>query len=373
MRKNKIRPRLLMIAPLPPPVHGSAMVTKYIKDSELINSKFNLDWVNLSTSRSMNEIGKRNPKKIFRFLGAYIKTFWKLISSHYDACYLAITCHGPGFLKDAPFALLCRLFGNRIIIHQHNKGMSKDANKPIYKFLLRSVYKKAKVILLSERLYPDISSIVDHSQVVICPNGIPETEVGIHNDNSIPRILFLSNLIKSKGVTTLLDACQILKKEGYKFTCNFVGGETQEITKEIFESEVKSRGLDHIVSDKSTYISYLGRKYGEDKNKIIAQSDIFVFPTTYHNECFPVVLLEAMQQSKAIITTQEGGIPDIVPDGECGIIVHDNTPETLAKKIALLIDNPSLRQELGRNAYKRYKECLTLGSFEKNILSALMP
>lgn len=59
--------RVLFIAPLPPPVHGSAMMTQYIKDSSVINEVFDTDWINLSTSRRMDEIGKKSPVKIWRF------------------------------------------------------------------------------------------------------------------------------------------------------------------------------------------------------------------------------------------------------------------------------------------------------------------
>ncbi len=51
-----------MIAPLPPPVHGSAMMTQYIKDSGIINNAVEMDWVNLSTSRSLDEIGRKSIK-----------------------------------------------------------------------------------------------------------------------------------------------------------------------------------------------------------------------------------------------------------------------------------------------------------------------
>ena len=53
-----MKQKVLFIAPLPPPVHGSAMVSQYIKDSRVVNEAFDCDFVNLSTSRSMEEIGK---------------------------------------------------------------------------------------------------------------------------------------------------------------------------------------------------------------------------------------------------------------------------------------------------------------------------
>ena len=166
--------KILFIAPLPPPVHGSAMVSQYIKESRVVNEAFDCDFVNLSTSRSMEEIGKGGIKKLFRFVAAYFEVLWKLITHRYDLCYLAITCHGMGFLKDAPFVLLCKLFGRKVVLHQHNKGLSRDVERWPYRWLMPLVYRNTTVMLLSWHLYEDISAVVKREQVVVCANGIPE-------------------------------------------------------------------------------------------------------------------------------------------------------------------------------------------------------
>lgn len=351
-------PRILFIVPLPPPVHGSAMVSQYIKDSNHIKREFDGDFVNLSTSRSIEEIGKGSVAKIFRFLGAYFIVFIKLLLKKYDLCYLAITCHGIGFLKDAPFVLLCKLFGRKVVIHQHNKGMSSFVNSSLYKWLFRLVYKNTKVILLSWNLYQDIEKIVKQEQVCICPNGIPEIleETNITEQRpSIPRLLFLSNLIESKGVYVLLDACKILKEKGLKFTCNFVGRESKEIDRLNFNSELEKRGINKLVT-------YQGAQYGIEKVKTFQNSSIFVFPT--YNECLPLVLMEAMQYKLPIVTTNEGGIPDIVKGGENGFIVQTKDPISLASALEKLITNPKLCVEMGNNGYKKFKEQYTLTAFE---------
>ena len=80
-------PRILFITPLPPPVHGSAMVSQYIKDSKLLREEFDCDFVNLSTSRRMDEIGKGGVKKMLRFIGSFFIAYFKLLSPRYDLCY----------------------------------------------------------------------------------------------------------------------------------------------------------------------------------------------------------------------------------------------------------------------------------------------
>lgn len=356
-----MKPKILCIGPLPPPVHGSAMMTQYIKDSKLINESFDLDWVNLSTSRRMDEIGKRNPIKIWRFLSSYLKTLWMLTIHKYELCYLAITCHGCGFIKDAPFVLLCKLFKNKIAIHQHNKGMANDVDRPIYKWLLPLVYRNTTVILLSWRLYPDIEKVVKKEQVKICPNGIPTTTIYPKKTlPNIPQILFLSNLIESKGVFILLDALKILKDEGYTFQCKFVGGETKEIDANRFNEEVRKRNLDEKVN-------YLGKKYGEEKWQEFANSDIFVFPTYYNDECFPLVLLEAMQAGIPCISTYEGAIPDIIEDNINGLLCQTEDVCATAEAIKIILNDKSRYISYGNNGKKLFTKKFSLWIFEERM------
>lgn len=376
---NLKKSRILFIGTLPPPVHGSAVVSQQIKDSKLINDAFDCDWVNLSTSRRMDEIGKTTLAKPFRLLGALCKEFWLLLMHRYDLCYLAITCHGSGFLKDSPFVLLAKLFRKKIVIHQHNKGMANDVDRWPYRWLLPLCYKNAKVILLSWYLYPDIEKVVPRENVMICPNGIKvkssefrvESQLKVESSseysNKIPRLLFLSNLIESKGVLVLLDALRILKDKGYSFICDFVGGETKEIDAKRFEEEVEKRGLNELAI-------YRGRKYGEEKEKAFEESDVFVFPTYYFNECFPLVLLEAMQHGLPCVATDEGGIRDIVVK-DSGFTVHGSTTVELAKETAdaleKLITDADMRKEMGKAGRKRLEEMFTEDAFEKKMKGIL--
>lgn len=369
MKKNR-KPRILFIGTLPPPVHGSAVVSQQIKDSKVIKEAFDCDWINLGTSRSMDEIGKTTIAKPFRLLGALGKEFWYLLTRRYDLCYLAITCHGSGFLKDSPFILIAKLFQKKIVIHQHNKGMADDVNRWPYRWLLPLCYKDAKVILLSWYLYPDIEKVVKKEDVFICPNGIKvqEFKSSINDnekksrtrefENRVPRLLFLSNLIESKGVLVLLDALEILKDKGYSFICDFVGGETKEIDAKRFAEEVEKRGLNEIAI-------YKGRKYGKEKEEAFEQSDVFVLPT--YNETFGLVNLEAMAHKKPVVSTNEGGIPDVIKDGENGLISKRKDPNSLAQCIGKLLDNEDLRERMGLNGYQKLLDLFTEDKFEKNL------
>lgn len=358
------RPRILFIGTLPPPVHGSSVVSQQIKDSKLINDTFDCCWVNLSTSRRMDEIGKATLAKPFRLIGALCKVFLLLLTRKFDLCYLAITCHGIGFLKDSPFILICKLFGKKIVIHQHNKGMANDVGRWPYRWLLPLCYKNAKVILLSWYLYPDIEKVVKKEDVCICPNGIKVESLGVQetksssDNNIVSRILFLSNLNESKGVLVLLDALTMLREKGITFFCDIVGGETKEIDSKRLNFEIGKRNL-------KGYVIYHGKKFGVDKQKQFYNCDIFVHPTM--NDCFPLVLLEAMEHHLPIVATPIGGIPDIVKNGNNGLIAELKNPQSLAECIEKLLTDEDLRNKMGEIGYKMLLSHYSEETFEKNV------
>lgn len=359
------KPRVLFILPLPPPVHGSSMVSQTIQDSPLVRQTFQVDFINLSTSRRMDEIGKGSWRKLIRFAGSYLKLLHRLLTRRYDACYLAITCHGVGFLKDAPFVFLCKWLGRKVIVHQHNKGLIRDVHRWPYRWLMPWLYRKVEVILLSPRLYDDVAPVVSPDQVHICPNGLEElvydVPVPVHRP-PIPHLLFLSNLLVSKGVWIFLDACWILKKKGYVFVCNYVGGETKEISRSMLETEIRRRGLEGRVF-------YRGPQYGVQKEVFFRQTDIFVQPT--YEDCFPLTLVEAMQHGIPIVSTDEGAIPDMVEDGLNGLVCQRKDVHSLVNALEKLLNDNELRKQMGENGRFRYKERYTKEMFEKNFCRIL--
>lgn len=116
---------------------------------------------------------------------------------------------------------------------------------------------------------------------------------------------------------------------------------------------------------------YYGRKYGTDKEVFFNNADIFVFPTYYPNECFPLVLLEAMQHGLPCISTNEGSIPDIIQDGRTGLLVERRNSKDLAEKIAWMINHPTERFTMGLAGLQRYRKEFTLSSFENNFASIM--
>lgn len=359
--------KILFILQLPPPVHGSSMVGQYIKESQVINATFNCRYINSGISNNVNEIGKIKLSKILNYLSILIQTIRQLIKFKPDLCYVALTASGAAFYKDVLVILLIKLFNVKLVYHFHNKGVSTRQHQFIDNLLYVYVFKNTDVILLSKYLYSDIQSYVPESKIHICPNGIPVLNKLIRRDdkiqNEIVKILFLSNLIESKGVFILLEACSILKQRGISFECTFIGGEG-DVNIAQFKNKVQLLGL-------LNHVNYLGKKLGNEKNQAFINADIFAFPTYYHNECFPLVLLEAMQHELPIVSTFEGGIKDIVEDGKTGFLVQQKNVLMFAEKLETIIKSKDMRTKMGKAGKRKYEQEFTHKKFEIRLAEIL--
>lgn len=360
-----MKPRILFILHLPPPVHGAAMMGQYIHDSKVINERFDCHYINLTTAKSLQDIGKGGVKKLWRFFCLLLRIVKGLVRVKPQLVYVTPNSHGGAFYKDFVVVQLIKLMGYRVIVHYHNKGVATRQDRWLDDKLYRLFFKNLKVILLAEALYGDVEKYVKREDVFVCPNGIPaslDKEPVAVRKNEIPQLLFLSNLLVDKGVLVLLDALKILKEKGYSFVCHFVGGETAEIDAARFAEEVKTRGLDKMAL-------YLGKRYGEKKNEEYGNADIFVFPTS--NEAFGLVLLEAMEHAVPCISTREGGVSAIIDDGVNGFMVEKRDANALADRMEFLLTHPEERTHMGIAGRQKFKNEFTLPKFETRMKQIL--
>lgn len=358
-----MKKKILFILHLPPPIHGAAIIGKCIQDSSLINESFECDYINLSTSEQLSEMGRGGYRKFFVFLKLYYKVLSAVIKNRYDLCYLTINSKGAGYYKELVIVFILKLFGRKIVYHYHNKGIVERQDHVIQNMLNRFQFRNSKAILLSPLLYKDVAKYLPQSRVYYCANGIPEscdatlTEMNSERESkAIPEILFLSNMMIEKGVFNLLKASKILHNKGVQFKTIFVG-DWIDINESDFNEFV-------VANELQEQVFYEGKKFGEEKSAYLKRTDIFIHPTL--NDCFPLAVLEAMQYGLPVISAIEGGIPDIVDDGITGLLAPKNDIDSLVEKIRTLLNDSELRRSMGAAGLKKFNENYTLHLFEQN-------
>lgn len=103
---------------------------------------------------------------------------------------------------------------------------------------------------------------------------------------------------------------------------------------------------------------------------------MLVFPTHYPNECFPLVLLEAMQCGVACVSTNEAAIPEIIDDGRTGLLVDKGagsipSAEDVSVAIEKLITDRQLCYQMGQEGRKKFEKEYSLDVFEQCITNCL--
>lgn len=334
----------------------------------MINESFDIDYINLQTSRRLDQIGRGGFAKIFIFFRLYFEVLGVLLRKRYDYCYLTINAHGPAFYKEMVIVFLLKLFRLKPIYYYHMKGVSRFQDQWLPDKLYRYQFRKARTILLSPLIYHDIAKYAPEEQVFYCLEGIPDTTtkrteemIDRRLEKAAPEFLFLSNMMRAKGVFVLLEACRLLRQKCLQFKALFIGGAI-DIDDEAFNAFA-------LANDLQDHVSYLGPKYGKDKHEFFERVDVFVHPTL--NDVQPLTILEALQYGIPVVSTDEGTIPDVIKDGETGYIVPKNDAQALADRIEKLLTDPALRLAMSRRARRHYEERFTVRKFEENFVRAM--
>jgi glycosyltransferase involved in cell wall biosynthesis len=192
-------------------------------------------------------------------------------------------------------------------------------------------------------------------------NTLPEKE---NKTDRFINVLYLSNLYESKGILTLIRSIPkvIVTKKRIKF---LIAGPWQE-------RNVKKRILNYVKRNKlDANVQFLGAVYGNQKEELFQNTDIFVFPTHDPSESFGLVNLEAMQVGIPVITTNIGALPEMVMNGRTGYIIPPKKPNILAEKINLLVKDPDLRRKMGREGKKRFNEMYSFDTYSLNVQGIL--
>ncbi|HJV32905.1 MAG TPA: glycosyltransferase family 4 protein [Patescibacteria group bacterium] len=195
----------------------------------------------------------------------------------------------------------------------------------VAKFIAPSEFLKRKVVEYG----------VDGNRVEVVPHGI-DLEGRVPRYQSENRVVFVGRLSPEKGVDVLLRAMREVKG----LACAIVGDGPERDRLERLAEELDLAN-----------VTFLGALYGSELDREIARAKAVVIPSQSY-ETFGLTALEAYTFGKPVVASRIGALPEVVREGETGLLFTPTEPGELAEKLNWLAQNAARADAMGRNGRK---------------------
>ena len=323
---------------------------------------------------SLNRREKEVFASFFTFLKIplkYVAVLQKIVFGKQDCCYFVVGQSWWSWIREVIPLSVIRFKNPEFFVVALHGSWFLNWPKDSFKFkCFRWLINRGKAVAV---LGPKSKTALQESGVsshLVSVINRPDFELGesdrlLHYsccDDSSLTFLFLSNLSEAKGYSVFLDAIvRLYEKYSDKMPqCRFLMvGDLIRPKHSVAEASFKdsfqsvSKRLEAIRRLGGT-VEWLGSVSDkEQKRSLFTRSDVFVFPSEV--ECQPLVLIEAMAERCAIITTCVGEIPWMLPKDTCVFIKPSDSQELAERLFFLSIDRSRIRV-LQERSLKRYKE-----------------
>lgn len=292
---NRSAVRLTLIGPMPPPVHGQAVVM----------------------SRLVTELRPRFPRmKIADTHGGHLPG-WARVSATIresmnslrairssDAVYIAVKA-GRGMWLTTIAAGLARISGAQVLLHHHSYAYIRERKLRMVA-LTRFAGPRAYHVVLSRSMASDLRTVMPEVQrILVIGNAVfvdqALLDIPLRADSAELILGHLSNLGMDKGLDQVVNLAAALHKLHVPVKL-IIGGPTS--------GQESRQQLDRAADALGDRFEYRGPLTGESKSHFFQDITHFVFPSRYVHEAVPLVLYEAMASGAMCVTTRQGAIPE---------------------------------------------------------------
>jgi glycosyltransferase involved in cell wall biosynthesis len=226
---------------------------------------------------------------------------------------------------------------------------------------LRLVCRVADVVVANARAVAAQSAHqlgVDDDKMVVVPNGIDVEGFDLQAfrapdpllppvEPDVPRVVMVASMHRpDKGHADLLQAAAMLRQRGCRAQWLLV---SDGALRPQLEAQARALGLDGDVH-------FLGRRH--DIPSVLVRCDVVVHPSWA--EGFPNAVLEAMCAARPVVATRVGGVPEVMIDGDTGLLVEPRAPERLAAALERLLADPAAAHTMGLHGRRRAESVYSL-------------
>jgi glycosyltransferase involved in cell wall biosynthesis len=330
-----------MVGALPPPYGGIGQVTANYMRSQLAT----ICDLSLFEGCRRREYTKRGQldvvniglavKEQVDFLSTVIRLRPHIVHIH--------TSSKLSFWRHSVLGILAKSLGACTILHIHGSGFDKyyrDSSAPVQS-AIQWILSRMDGIFASSPYWKDfLCGLTEERRIFVVPNGveIPPACFDKERPDSTVEGLFVGLWGERKGIYDLLDVMPSLLQVVPNFRLTLVGPPEDEGADLRVLEMIRARSL-------SDSVVPLGKVSEGRKREAFLSADMFVLPTKA--EVMPVAILEAMAYGLPIVSTTVGAIPEVVVDGEGGILVNPSDTNSLLQGVVRLGQDPALRCRMG--------------------------
>ena len=333
----------------------------------LSDRKLEYEVVDILKFGKTKKSGSFNFKKSFSTIYSIVEVWIKVSSC--QTYYSTMATSFFGFIRDLLMVTFAKINNKKIILHLHGGGFEEfyEKSPKLVKLLIRFNIKNTdRIIVLGELLKKQFYCVGDiiQEKLVVVPNGLtlgvsePTRCVKSIKNIQSKEILYLSNMMPTKGYKDLIKAIELLKNKGFDdIHLNLCGGFYDAKTEE--NNEIKSE-KDLLIYLKNlgleNFITYHGEVLGDYKKEQLERAHLFILPTYYPWEGQPLSIIEAMAFATPVISTYHKGIPELIENARTGYFVEARSPEQIASSVMKIFSDLDHYENMSRQSRVMYEK-----------------
>ncbi|HEV2746391.1 MAG TPA: glycosyltransferase family 4 protein [Allosphingosinicella sp.] len=340
---------LILVGPLPPPVHGQSVATSGLRDL-LVGRGVGV----LPVDTGEGTAGGGSARLLRQ-----VAALWTVMRSRAPGLYLSVNAH-RGMLATVMLALLGRLKRKALTLHHHsNRYLAK--RDPIMELLGKAAGGEALHLVQCaaageglRSMYKSVGRIQPYSNVGVVD---PALRPGPVAPEGVIRLGHMSNLTEAKGMGRTIDAFRTARSEGFDARLTVAGPCSEPYSRDAVALAQREFG---------SAFAYVGPVYGEAKQRFFEAVDIFVFPSRYVTETQGIVNLEALACGRPVVAYAQCCIAgDIGATGGVAVAMDGDFSQALVNYLRRYLQDPA---EASRLARHRFEQLLDLHRQERDAL-----
>jgi len=227
-----------------------------------------------------------------------------------------------------------RLFVRRIIAYFADAFVTN--NQLGKQYLVNTLKAKKNTVFAQPYQVPDITALSVNKPIELGELGELEELEKNNLKNHTKTFLFVGQIIPRKGINFLLEACSLLRQQGYDdYTVIIVGEGSQRNELEKYSQEYSLQN----------HVQWIGSVDYSHLSSYFHKADVFILPTL--EDVWGMVILEAMAFGKPILSSKWAGASELIIDGDNGYVFEPHNPEEIAERMKYFIDNPHAIVSMG--------------------------